>query len=42
PRWPVCSPPATSPTSTTARRSPRPASAAWPRWMPSATSTRAP
>jgi thioredoxin reductase (NADPH) len=27
------------PTSTTARRSPRPASAAWPRWTPSATWT---
>src|SRR5690606_14488694 len=39
PRWRACSPPATWPTSTTARRSPRPASAAWPRWTPSATWT---
>jgi hypothetical protein len=36
PRCPACSPPATSPTRSTARRSPRPASAAWPRSMPSA------
>src|SRR5690606_14730209 len=36
PRWTACSLPATSPTSTTARRSPRPASAAWPPWTPSA------
>src|SRR5690606_8174035 len=42
PRWKACLPPATWPTSTTARRSPRPASAAWPRWTPSASWTRAP
>ena len=37
---PVCSPPATWPTTSTARRSPRPAPAAWPRWMWSAISIR--
>ena len=36
PRWKACSPPATWPTSTIARRSPRPASAAWPHWTRSA------
>ena len=34
PRCRACSPPATSPTRSIARRSPRPASAAWRRWMP--------
>ena len=36
----ACSPPATSPTTSTARRSPPPAPAAWPRSMPTATSRR--
>ena len=34
PRCPACSPPATSPTRSTGRRSPPPASAAWPRSRP--------
>ena len=33
PACPACSPPATSPITSTARRSPRPAPAAWRRWM---------
>ena len=37
PACPACSPPATSPTRSTARRSPRPAPAAWRRWMPTST-----
>ena len=36
PRSRACSPPATCRTTSTARRSPRPAAAAWPRWRPSA------
>ena len=40
PRCPACSPPATWPTRSIARRSPRPASAAWRRWMPRSSSTR--
>ena len=38
----ACSPRATSPTRSIARRSPRPASAAWRRWMPRSSSTRTP
>src|SRR5690349_5873524 len=36
PRCPACSPPAMLPTRSIGRRSPQPASAAWPHWRPSA------